>query len=317
MNRYTIGIDLGGTTITAGLVNGEGEIVSRKTCATALPRPAAEVEQTMAELCFDVLAQAGVEKSCLAGVGIGTPGSVDSAIGTVGFNPNFGYENWTLAPNMEKLLGCPVKIENDANAAAYGELCKGAAQGKKNVVVITLGTGVGGGIIVDGKIISGCNGAGAEVGHTVIVKGGELCTCGRRGCWERYASASALVRSAQKAMEEDKTSLLWKFAEGPEAMNAKAVFDAMAEGDALAKQLFDEWIDYVSCGIINYINIFQPEMLCIGGGVSKQGEILLAPIRKALEEEDFARNLKVRTQVEACVLFNDAGLIGAAYLART
>ena len=318
MKNLTIGIDLGGTTITAGLVDGEGRILAQKTCPTALPRPASEVERTMAEMCAELVKQAGLKLDELEGVGIGTPGSVDGESGIVAFNPNFGYERWALAAAMERRLGCayPVRIENDANAAAYGEYCAGAAKGHNSAVVITLGTGIGGGIILNGKIWSGFNGAGAEVGHTVIVKDGEPCTCGRRGCWERYASSRALVARGARAMADHPESSLWQLAGSPEKLNAKKIFDALHGGDALARELFEEWIGYVSCGVINLVNIFQPEVICIGGGVSRQGEVLLEPIRQALERENFARNLFRHTQVRSCVLYNEAGLIGAAYLAR-
>ena len=316
MKNLTIGIDLGGTTITAGLVDGEGHILAQKTCPTALPRPASEVEATMARMCGELVSQAGMEFKNLKGVGIGTPGSVDGECGIVRFNPNFGYEHWPLAKAMEELLGCPVRIENDANAAAYGEYCAGAAKGRSSAVVVTLGTGVGGGIILDGRIWAGFNGAGAEVGHTVIVKDGLPCTCGRHGCWERYASAAALVRFGAEAMKSHPESALWRLAGSPEALNAKKIFDAYHEGDALARQLFEDWIGYVSCGVVNLVNIFQPEVVCIGGGVSRQGEVLLEPIRRALKEENYARNLTRHTEVRSCVLYNEAGLIGAAYLAR-
>ena len=183
MEQYTIGVDLGGTTITAGLVDKGLRIVCKSTCHTNLPRPAEEVEQAIAALCRQVVEQGGVSWQQIRWVGIGTPGSVNAATGIVEFNANFGYTDWPLQKNMEQLLGCHVYIENDANAAAYGEYLAGGAKGAKYAVVITLGTGIGGGIIIDGKIFAGFNYAGAELGHIVIVKDGRPCMCGRRGCW--------------------------------------------------------------------------------------------------------------------------------------
>ena len=200
MTYYTIGVDLGGTTITAGLVNEESHIVYKKTCDTNLPRPAQEVEQAIADLFRQVVEEAGVSWEAIRWVGIGTPGSVNAESGIVEFNANFGYNNWALRANIQALLGCDVYIENDANAAAYGEYIAGAAKGAKYAVVITLGTGIGGGIIIDGKIFSGFNYAGAELGHTVIQMDGRPCMCGRKGCWEKYASARALTEDTRIAM---------------------------------------------------------------------------------------------------------------------
>ena len=183
MEQYTIGVDLGGTTITAGLVDKDHNIVDRASCLTGLPRPSEEVEQEIAGLCRQLAEKHQFAMSDLKWVGIGTPGSVNSESGVVEFNANFGYNDWALQANMEALLGCKVYIENDANAAAYGEYIAGAAKGAKYAVAITLGTGIGGGIIINGKIFAGFNYAGAELGHTVVVKGGRPCMCGRRGCW--------------------------------------------------------------------------------------------------------------------------------------
>ena len=201
MSKYTIGIDLGGTTMTAGLVNENYEIVAKTTWATRLPRPAEDLEKAMADLCRTVAKENKVDFADIQYVGIGTPGSVNFKTGFVGFNTNFGYYDWNLGPDMEKMLGCKVYVENDANAAAYGEYIAGGAKGYNDAVVITLGTGIGSGIILGGKILRGFNFAAGEMGHNVIVKDGIQCTCGRKGCWERYASASALTRETKAAMQ--------------------------------------------------------------------------------------------------------------------
>ena len=287
MSKYTIGIDLGGTTMTAGIVNENYEIVGKLTWATRLPRPAEDLEKALADLCRTVAQDNKVNFADIKYVGIGTPGSVNFTTGFVGFNTNFGYYDWNLGPDLEALLGCKVYVENDANAAAYGEYIAGGAKGYNDAVVITLGTGIGSGIILGGKILRGFNFAAGEMGHNVIVKDGIQCTCGRRGCWERYASASALTRETKAAMQADKNTIMWKMTQD---------------------------IDHVGVGIANVINTFEPEVICIGGGVSNQGEVLLAPVRAYAENE--TRNITTGKfpVICACQLHNDAGVIGAAAL---
>lgn len=315
MARYTIGIDLGGTTMTAGLVSETHTILHKLTLPTDLPRPAADLEQALAELCRTVAQQAKVDFADIAYVGIGTPGIADFTTGFVGYNTNFGYYNWNLGPDLEALLGCKVYVENDANAAAFGEYMAGAAKGYKNAVVITLGTGIGGGIILGGKLLRGFNFAAGEMGHMVIVKDGRACNCGRRGCWERYASARALTQEAQRAMQQHEDSAMWAFADHLEAVNAKTPFDAAAIGDEAAQQVLNTWIEYVGCGLANVVNTFQPDIICVGGGVSNQGEVLLAPLRAYVEKETHNITTGRMPLLRACLLKNDAGVLGAASLA--
>lgn len=317
MKQYAIGVDLGGTNIKAGLVDADHHIIDSVSCKTNLPRPREEVEQAIAGLCGELCRKAGLSLSeDIGSVGIGTPGSVNSEAGIVEFNANFNYRNWRLVQAMEALLPCRVYIENDANAAAYGEYIAGAARGARYAVAITLGTGIGGGIIIDGKIYSGFNSAGAELGHTVIEKGGRPCMCGRRGCWEKYASARALTEDTRAAMRQNPDNMMWQAAGGDlDRVNAKTAFDAMRAGDALGKRLVDDYIGYVACGLVNVINVFQPEIICIGGGVSKEGESLLEYIRTIVDQEDYARDSAKRTKIVIAQLRNDAGIIGAAGLA--
>ena len=312
---YTIGIDLGGTTMTAGLVNEDYEIVGKITWATRLPRPAEDLEKAMADLCREVAKQNGVDFSEVRYVGIGTPGSVNFTTGFVGYNTNFNYYDWNLGTDLEALLGCKVYVENDANAAAFGEYIAGGAKGYKDAVVITLGTGIGSGIILDGKILRGFNFAAGEMGHTVIVKDGRKCNCGRHGCWERYASARALSEDTKAAMREHRDTLMWDLVKDIDHVNAKTSFDAMEKGDALAKQVVENWMEYVGCGIANVVNTFEPEVICIGGGVSNQGETLLGPVRAYVEKETHDITTGRVPEIRACVLRNDAGVIGAAALA--
>lgn len=314
---YTIGIDLGGTTMTAGLVNEDYEIIGKITRPTRLPRPAQDLEKALADLCRSVAHDNNVAFSEVEYVGIGTPGSVNFTTGFVGYNTNFGYYDWNLGPDMEKLLGCKVYIENDANAAAFGEYIAGGAKGTSDAVIITLGTGIGSGIILGGKILRGFNFAAGEMGHTVIVKGGRSCNCGRNGCWERYASSRALSEDAKTAMADHRDSLMWEIAGDIDHVNAKTPFDAMERGDALAKQVVDNWLEYVGCGIANVVNTFEPDVICIGGGVSNQGETLLVPVRAYVEKETKNITGSNAPRICACVLRNDAGVIGAAALAKS
>ncbi len=315
--KYTIGIDLGGTTMTAGVVNENYEILGKLTWPTRLPRPSKDLEKAMAELCRAVAKQCRVSFDQIEYVGIGTPGSVNFNTGFVGYNTNFGYYDWNLGPDMAALLGCRVYVENDANAAAFGEYLAGGAKGYRDAVIVTLGTGIGSGIILSGKIMRGFNFAAGEIGHTVIVKDGRACNCGRRGCWERYASSRALSEDAREAMRQDPDTLMWKLAGDLDHVNAKVPFDAMAAGDATARRVVETWVEYVGCGVANVVNTFQPEVICIGGGVSNQGEVLLGPVRAYVEKE--TRNITCGScpAICACQLHNDAGVIGAAFLAES
>lgn len=317
MKRYSIGVDLGGTNIKAGLVDGERNLVDSISCKTNLPRPEQEIERAIAGLCAELCARTGIAMEReIDFVGIGTPGSVNAQTGIVEFNANFGYHNWRLAEAMERLLRCRIYIENDANAAAYGEYIAGAARGAGCAVAVTLGTGIGSGVIIDGKIFSGFNSAGAEIGHIVIEKGGRPCMCGRRGCWEKYASARALTEDTRAALMRHPDNMMWQAVEGDlSRVSARTAFDAMRAGDALGAQLVREFEEYVACGLTNIINIFQPEIICIGGGVSKEGETLLGPVRELVDKEDYARGGERRTRIVAAQLRNDAGIIGAAGLA--
>ena len=212
--------------------------------------------------------------------------------------------------------GTDIYVENDANVAAYGEVLGGAAKGYKDVVVITLGTGVGGGIIIGGKIYTGFNFCGAELGHVVIEYNGRQCNCGRKGCFEAYSSATALITATKKAMEEDKDSAMWNIAGSIDKVDGKTAFDAMRAGDKSGKAVVDEYIKYLSVGLTDMINIFQPAILCIGGGICNEGETLLAPVRAFIDREQYAMNSTKKTKVCKAQLGNDAGIIGAALLGK-
>ncbi len=315
MRDLYIGIDLGGTNIAAGVTDREGNILCKKSIPTALPKPQEQVEKDIFSLCGTFCRENGYDLNRdIKSVGIGTPGSVDGARGIVWSNVNFGYENWHLKEDLEKYFSVPVYIENDANAAVIAEAVAGNAKGCSDAVMITLGTGIGGGAYIDGKIYPGYNYTGLEIGHMVIAEGGRKCPCGRRGCFERYASASALTRDTKSAMRKHPESSMWELCPDIKEVNAKTAFDAMKAGDATAKKVIDNYIKYLACGLVNIIDIFQPQVICIGGGVSNQGDFLLDLLKPYVDSEDFARNRQERVKVVTAKFKNDAGIIGAALL---
>ncbi len=312
---YRLGIDLGGTNIAAGVVDEDYKIIGTGKVKTGAHRSNDEIADDMAKAARMAIKDAGIDISEITAMGIGSPGSVVPSKGIVATSNNLKFSNLPLCAMMKERLGVDFYIENDANAAAYGELLAGAGKGCKNFVAITLGTGVGSGIIIDGKIYSGSNNAGGELGHTVIVIDGEACTCGRKGCWETYASATALIRQTKAEMEANKQSIMWKLCEGDiNRVNGKTAFDAMREGDESGIKVVKEYIRYIAIGITNVINIFQPEVLCIGGGISKEGDVLTKPITQFIENGRFSKNIERQTVVKVAALGNDAGIIGAAFL---
>ena len=295
--KYYIGIDLGGTNIKAGVVNENYEIISKATTKTLLPRPAEEICADMAKVSLEAVEQAGLTLDDIESVGIGTPGTANSATGIIEYSNNLGFLNLPVVEIMQKHINKPVYVENDANAAAYGEYVAGAAKGANDAVCITLGTGVGGGIIINGKIYSGFNFAGAEIGHTVVDPNGPECTCGRKGCFEVFSSATGLVRMTKEAMLEDKSSIMWQMNEEDGKVSARTAFNAMRAGDRAGKAVVDKYIRYLACGITNTINIFQPDILCIGGGVCNEGDPLLLPLKELVAKEVYTKNSAKNTEI--------------------
>ena len=312
--KYYIGIDLGGTNIKAGVVSEKFEIVAKASCKTDLPRPGEEICADMAKVALEAVKEAGLTLDDIEAVGIGTPGTANSEAGIIEYSNNLGFLNFPVVELMKTHIDKPCYVENDANAAAYGEFIAGAARGANDAVCITLGTGVGGGIIINKKIYSGSNFAGAEIGHTVINVDGPQCTCGRKGCFEVYSSATGLIRMTKEAMEKDPDSLLHKENEDNGKVSARTAFNAMRKGDATAKQVVDDYIKYLACGIANTINTFQPDILCIGGGVCNEGDPLLLPLKELVAKEIYTRNSAKNTKIVIAELGNDAGIIGAAFL---
>ena len=312
---YRLGIDLGGTNIVAGVVDENFNIVATAKRKTNCPRPAEEIVNDMAELSLEAISKAGIKVEDIESAGVGSPGSINPTDGVVVYSNNLGFYGLELSKLLKEKTGIDFYLDNDANAAAYGELIAGAGKGVNNLVMITLGTGVGGGAIIDGKMLTGSNYAGGELGHTVIDINGQMCSCGRQGCFEAYASATALIRQTKQAMVKYPNSIMWEIVKGNiDAVNGLTAFDAMRKGDEAGKAVVDKYIYYLSVGIANMINIFQPEILCIGGGVSKEGDNIIVPLQKIVDGENYARLMEKKAVIKAAELGNDAGIIGAAYL---
>ncbi len=312
-NRYYIGIDLGGTFIKGGIVNEKGEILLSDKTPTEVEKGDRGVAANIARLTKDLLSRQGIDISEVEGLGIGSPGMIDSNEGNVVYANNLGWENFRICDELSRLLGgIKVKIGNDANVATLGEVRFGAARNYNSAVMITLGTGVGGGIVIDGKLVEGNMGAGAELGHIVIVKGGEQCSCGRRGCFEAYSSASALIRDTKRAMQAHPDSKMWEIG-SLDAVTGKTVFD-YAPIDAYAKEVLDSYIEHLACGLVNYANIFRPEVILLGGGVCAQGDNLIVPLQKLVDNEIYAGVKGPRVPILIAELENSAGLLGAAAL---
>ncbi|NBI18132.1 ROK family protein [Neglecta sp. X4] len=315
---YYLGIDLGGTNIAVGIVDEENKIIARANSKTQTEN-AEQVADAMAETAHKALESAGLTLADVPWIGVGSPGTINKSTGIIEFANNLPFKNTPMQEMLsQRLEGKQVLMENDANAAAFGEYMAGALKGSDNAIAITLGTGVGGGIIINHKIYSGSNFAGAELGHTVIVVDGRPCTCGRHGCWETYASATGLIKTTKEHMADaPKDSPLWTLADGSmDNVNGRTAFDAMRQGDPVGKEIVDEYIHYFSVGLIDMINIFQPDILCVGGGISNEGETLLAPVREYVEKEQYAMNSTKKTTICRAKLGNDAGIIGAALLGK-
>lgn len=315
---YYLGIDLGGMSIKAGVCDDNGRIICKDTCVTVRDEDGDRIIRDMADLCLRVIEGAGLKVSDIEYAGIASPGSADSEKGVIIYASTLPFLNYPIASKLSEMTGIKkIYIDNDANAAAKGEATYGAAKGYKNSLFITIGTGVGGGIIIDGKVYSGFNFSGAELGHIVIVKDGDDCSCGRKGCLECYASATGLIQQTKAKMLENRESLLWQVCNNNiDNVNGKTVFDAMELDDKFAFEVYEQYIEYVACGITNFINIFQPEVLSIGGGISKQGDKLISPIRAIVEKEQYSRFCDKKTVIKVAELGNDAGIIGAASLGK-
>ena len=295
-----IGIDIGGTDTKIGLVDVHNKLLDSVCIPTKAERPADEVIRTVAETALSILDKNGIAMEQCVGVGIGVPGTVDRKKGIVRYSNNIRWEDVPLVKEMSTYLPIPVEIANDADCAALGETIAGAGKESSDVVMITLGTGVGGGVVLDGEIYEGRGIGGSELGHMVIVENGEPCTCGRRGCLEAYASATALKREAKRASKKE--------------LIPSEIFALAKQGDPAMKEVVEIYIRRLGLGIVNIVNIFRPQLVLLGGGISGQGESLLVPLRRILREECFGGERGDVPEIEEAVLGNNAGIIGAAGL---
>ena len=307
---YRIGIDLGGTNIAVGIVDEQHHILEEVSVPTGATRPYVDVIADMISAVEQALSAAKLTAADCVSIGIGSPGNCDSDRGVVVRAYNLGWFNVPICEMLQRHFGIPVRISNDANVAALAETVAGAALDCRNMVLITLGTGVGGGIIIDGKIYAGMRTAGAEMGHSLLVLDGEPCSCGRNGCWEAYASVTALIRQGKQAAAEHPESLL----AGVKDMMGIDIFCCADRGDAIAQQVIDRWCDYVAAGLTDIVNTLAPEKILIGGGISKQGERILQPIRRYVADHCFGQHEGAIPEIQCAMLGNDAGIIGAAAL---
>ncbi len=311
-----IGVDLGGTGIKAGVVTEKGEILSKGSTPTLIERPYQEIIKDIADLCMRVAKEAGVSMEDIASIGVGVPGYCDPKSGVIPFCTNLGWHEVPFVEEMHKHIDKPVHVDNDATVAGYAESIAGISAGTQSSIFVTLGTGVGGGIIINGKPYSGFHGVGSEIGHMVLRMDGEMCSCGVKGCFERYASATAIIREAKKAVAEHPDSAIMSCCGGdPEKINAKIVIDCAKEGDPTAATVFADYIKGLAHGLVSLINVLDPEMIVLGGGVSMAGEYLLEAVREAIKPLIFFKTLPYAS-IELARLGADAGIIGAALLGK-
>ena len=316
---YRIGIDLGGTNIAAGIVDKDLNLLYTASVPTGADREPALIMDDMAALCRKLCADHDIALSEIESIGIASPGIANHDTGVVEYANNLPFRKFPIAQMLRERLGVErIRLENDANAAAWGEAVAGAAKGTSNSIMITLGTGVGGGIIIDNKVYSGFNYAGAELGHIVIEVNGAQCSCGRKGCWEAYSSATGLIRMTKEKIEEcekaGRPTLMKKMAEEKGKVSGRTAFDAKRAGDEAAAEVVDKYVLYLAEGLSNIVNIFQPEVVSLGGGVSNEGDYLLDLLMPEIRERVYGGNIVLATKICVAKLGNNAGIIGAAML---
>ena len=316
---YRIGVDLGGTNIAAGLVDENYNIIKKASVPTNPARGAEAIVDDISALCLRLCEEQGISVADIDAIGIASPGIANHTDGYVEYANNLPFNHLPICEMVSKGTGVgEVHVENDANAAAWGEAVAGAAKGADSSIMITLGTGVGGGIVLDGKVYSGFNYAGAELGHIVIEHNGRPCSCGRKGCWEAYSSATALIRMTKEKLDEcaekGETTVMTELVEKKGKVNGRTAFDAMRMGDRAGKEVVDMYLKYLACGIANIINIFQPRIITIGGGISGEGQSLIDALEPLVRAEQYGNGIVKLTDIRIAKLGNDAGIIGAAFL---
>ena len=312
---YRIGIDIGGTNLAYGLVSEDGKIIKKVSFPVDSSLDDIAITRLIAETTLKFINDCGLTESDIFSIGMGVPGICDDKKGVIVFTVNMPFRKTNVSEIFAEYMNIPVHMANDANCAALGEVVCGSAKGFATSLTITLGTGVGGGIIINGKIYTGSNGAAGELGHMVIRSKGEKCSCGRRGCIEAYSSATAIIRETKKAAIKHPDSIINQLTGGDiNKINGKTAFDAKRAGDKWTTKVVNDYTKYLAEAIINYINIFQPDIVLIGGGISKEGDYLLKPLRRYVYKYAFGKNILKRVKIECAALGNDAGIVGAAML---
>lgn len=308
---YYLGIDLGGTNIAVGLCDIGGHLLCKKSAPTPPPGDPAALCAAIRDVCAGLLEENGYTPADVQSAGIGSPGILRD--GVILYANNLRLRDVPLAAILEKELNLPVTLANDGSAAAYGEFIAGAGVGRSSLIAVTLGTGIGGGVILDNRLFEGGNRTGCEIGHMTIRPGGRVCTCGKQGCFEAYASATGLIRDTKEAMDRHPDSLLCQIAPTPDLVNGKSAFDGLRAGDAVAIRVVGDFIENLAIGIHNLIVLFQPEVICLGGGIAREGDTLLIPLQEKLRAMYLSEEYD-SVEITTAKLGNDAGIIGAAML---
>ena len=308
-----IGIDIGGMSIKGAAVDSNGRVYDRFSMPFVKGEPGEKTIRKLAEIVKEYIASQHLEGK-IEGIGIGSPGTLDVENGIVNYANNLGWSDLPVAKLMQETLPYPVRLTNDANAAALGEAKFGAGKMYDTVIMLTLGTGVGGGIIINGKLFEGNEGKGGELGHVVVQVDGEPCSCGRKGCFEAYSSATALIRETKKAMLKNKRSLLWKISPEIELVGGKVVFEGAAKGDKTAIRVLNNYVKYLGEGILNYCNIFRPNVIVLSGGIANAGDALFNPLNAYIKERYYGYKRTPEVKVVPAELGYDSGKIGAAAL---
>ena len=309
-----IGIDIGGTSIKGAAITDKGEVLDVFALDVVKEDSQEETISKLITVINEYNERHNYNKDNVLGIGVGIPGSININEGVVCFSNNLRWYDLPIVKLIEEGTGLPVRITNDANAATLGEAKFGAGRACKDIVMLTLGTGVGGGVVVDGKLVEGNQGKGTELGHTTLILDGLPCTCGRRGCLEQYASATALIRETKKAMDDNENSIMWDFAKEYGKVNGRVAFEAMRKGDQIARDVVDYYVKCLGEGILNYANIFRPEAIVLSGGIAKEGEFLTSRLYKYCKEQNFGYIGTPEVQILTSELGYDAGKIGAASL---
>ena len=308
-----IGIDIGGMSIKGAAVDSNGRVYDTFSMPFVKGEPGEITIRKLAEIVKEYIESRGLENK-IVGIGIGSPGTLDVKNGVVNYANNLGWNNLPVADIMHETLPYPIRLTNDANAASLGEAKYGAGRSYETIIMLTLGTGVGGGIIINGKLFEGNEGKGGELGHVVVQVDGEQCTCGRKGCLEAYASASALIRETKKAMLANKRSLLWKISPEIELVGGRVAFEGAAQGDKVAIDVLNNYIKYLGEGILNYCNIFRPNVVVLSGGIANAGPALFDPLNQYIKDRFYGYKSTPEVKVVPAELGYDSGKIGAAAL---